>query len=95
MIFRTHTCHFHSYLQKGKSLKSEGMGMPRDKNKGLHGACRTKKTGLARYTYKDIGDTLTECVEDALFHREAIHFNVYHNVRMDFDPSSLNPIIKT
>jgi hypothetical protein len=22
---------------KGKSLKSEGIGMPRDKNKGLHG----------------------------------------------------------
>jgi hypothetical protein len=38
MLFRTHMCHFHSYLLKGKSLKFEGIcGMPRDKNKSLHG----------------------------------------------------------
>jgi hypothetical protein len=35
MIFQTHTCHFHSYLLK-ESLKSEGIGMHRNKNKGLH-----------------------------------------------------------
>jgi hypothetical protein len=28
---------FPQLLAKGKSLKSEGIGMPRDKNKGLHG----------------------------------------------------------
>jgi hypothetical protein len=32
---------FPQLFAKGKSLKSEGIGMPRDKNKGLHGACRT------------------------------------------------------
>jgi hypothetical protein len=39
MILRT------QLFAKGKSLKSEGIGMPRDKNKGLHGdlsgPCRT------------------------------------------------------
>jgi hypothetical protein len=28
---------FPQLFAKGKSLKSEGIGMPRDKNKGLHG----------------------------------------------------------
>jgi hypothetical protein len=36
MIFRTHTCHFHSYLLK-ESHKNRHI--PRDKNKGLHGNC--------------------------------------------------------
>jgi hypothetical protein len=36
MIFRTHVP-FPQLFAKGKSLKSEGIGMPRDKNKGLHG----------------------------------------------------------
>jgi hypothetical protein len=30
---------FPQLFAKGKSLKSEGIGMPRDKNKGLHGNC--------------------------------------------------------
>jgi hypothetical protein len=34
VIFRTHACQL---FAEGKSLKSEGIGMPRDKNKGLHG----------------------------------------------------------
>jgi hypothetical protein len=38
MIFRTHACYFHSNLLN-ESLKSVGIGMPRDKNKGLHGNC--------------------------------------------------------
>jgi hypothetical protein len=32
---------FPQLFAKGKSLKSEGIAMPRDKNKGLHGAYRT------------------------------------------------------
>jgi hypothetical protein len=28
---------FPQLFDKGRSLKSEGIGMPRDKNKGLHG----------------------------------------------------------
>jgi hypothetical protein len=37
---------FPQLFAKAKSLKSEGIGMPRDKNKGLHGACRTNKAVL-------------------------------------------------
>jgi hypothetical protein len=38
MILRTHAyVPFPQLFAKGKSLKSEGIGMPRDKNKGLHG----------------------------------------------------------
>jgi hypothetical protein len=41
----THSWYFEHYVPfpqlfaKGKSLKSEGIGMPRDKNKGQHGNC--------------------------------------------------------
>jgi hypothetical protein len=38
---------FPQLFAKGKSLTSEGIGMPRDKNKGLHGdlsgPCRTNR----------------------------------------------------
>jgi hypothetical protein len=37
MIFRTHMCHFHSYSLKESGLNPKELGMPRDKNKDLHG----------------------------------------------------------
>jgi hypothetical protein len=37
MLFRTQYVPFPQLFAEGKSLKSEGIGMPRDKNKGLHG----------------------------------------------------------
>jgi hypothetical protein len=41
MIFRTDTCHFHSICQRRvtKIQRNTYLGMPRDKNKGLHGNC--------------------------------------------------------
>jgi hypothetical protein len=37
MIFANTYVPFPQPFAKGKSLKSEGIGMPRDRNKGLHG----------------------------------------------------------
>jgi hypothetical protein len=44
---------FPQLFSTGKSLKSEGIGMPRDKNKGLHGACRTNNIVLMFHSYLD------------------------------------------
>jgi hypothetical protein len=57
MILRTHTFHFHSYLLK--ELKSEGIGIPLDKNKGLHGdlsgPCRTNNNSASSRISKGHG----------------------------------------
>jgi hypothetical protein len=41
MIFRTHTCHFHSYLQKESHSNPMEYRHASGQKKDLHGACRT------------------------------------------------------
>jgi hypothetical protein len=57
MIFRT--LPIPQLFAEGKSLKSEGIGMPRDKNKGIHGSgpCNVEpimlKTTFSRIEFLD------------------------------------------
>jgi hypothetical protein len=52
---------FSQLFAKGKSLKSEGIGMPGDKNTGLHGACRTNiKNKRTTFTEPSCHDTNKE-----------------------------------
>jgi hypothetical protein len=59
---------FPQLFAEGKSLKFDGIGMPRDKNKGLHGACRTN-TEIVKSHLHTYSDVCTDALSSAALRR--------------------------